>query len=52
MLYLYSLISYKNYARSTDIVRVISGCFRSYSSVKLLYSVVCISFECVIYMYM
>ena len=34
---------YKNYVRSTDIVRVISGCFCSYSSMKLLYSVVCIS---------
>ena len=43
MLHLYSLIWYKNYVRCTDIVRVISGCFCSYSSMKLLYSVVCIS---------
>ena len=43
MLYLYSLIWYKNYVRSTDIVRVISGCFCSYSSMKLLYSVVYIT---------
>ena len=47
MLYLYSLIRYKNHVRSTDIVRVISGCFCSYSSMKLLYSVICMSyFEC------
>ena len=43
MFHLYSLIWYKNYVRCTDIVRVISGCFCSYSSMKLLYSVVCIS---------
>ena len=42
MLHLYSLIWYKNYVRCTDI-RVISGCFCSYSSMKLLNSVVCIS---------
>ena len=41
MLHLYSLIWYKNYVRSTDIVRVISGCFCSYSSMKLLVCRMC-----------
>ena len=40
MLHLYSLIWYKYYV---NIVSVISGCFCSYSIMKLLYSVVCIS---------
>ena len=39
MLHLYSLIWYKNYVRSTDIVGIISECFCFYSSMKLLYSV-------------
>ena len=40
---MHNVIWYNKYVRCTDIVRIISECFCSHSSMTLLYSVVCIS---------